>query len=52
VAGACEYGNELSGSIDHWGDQDAGGRIKLRWIFRKLEGVVGGDIIVQSFVKL
>jgi len=26
---------------DHWGDPDADGRIILRWIFRKLEGVVG-----------
>jgi hypothetical protein len=25
----------------HWGDQDADGRIILRWIFRKLEGVMG-----------
>jgi hypothetical protein len=24
---------------DHWGDQDVDGRIILRWIFRKLEGV-------------
>ena len=26
---------------DHWGDQDIDGRIILRWIFRKWEGVVG-----------
>ena len=26
---------------DHWGDQDVDGRIVLRWIFRKWEGVVG-----------
>jgi len=26
---------------DHWGGPDAGGRIILRWIFRKWEGVVG-----------
>ena len=26
---------------NHWGDQDADGRIILRWIFRKWEGVVG-----------
>ena len=26
---------------DHWGDQDVDGRIILRWIFRKWEGVVG-----------
>ena len=25
----------------HWRDQDVDGRIILRWIFRKLEGVVG-----------
>jgi hypothetical protein len=27
----------------HWGDQVVDGRIILRWIFRKLEGVVGLD---------
>ena len=26
---------------DHWGDPDADGRIILRWIFRKWEGLVG-----------
>jgi hypothetical protein len=26
---------------DHWGDQGVGGRIILKWIFRKWEGVVG-----------
>ena len=25
----------------HWEDQDVDGKITLRWIFRKLEGVVG-----------
>jgi hypothetical protein len=25
----------------HWGDPHVDGRILLRWIFRKLEGVVG-----------
>ena len=25
----------------HWGDQDVDGRIILRWIFRKVEGVMG-----------
>ena len=25
----------------HWGDQDVDGRIILRWILGKLEGVVG-----------
>jgi hypothetical protein len=24
---------------DHWGDTDVDGRIILRWIFKKLEGV-------------
>ena len=26
---------------DHWGDPDVDGRIILRWIFRKWEGVLG-----------
>jgi hypothetical protein len=26
---------------DHWGDPDVDGRIVLRWIFSKWEGVVG-----------
>jgi hypothetical protein len=26
---------------DHWGDPDVDGRIILKWIFRKLEGVAG-----------
>ena len=26
---------------DHWGDQDVDGRILLRWILRKWEGIVG-----------
>ena len=26
---------------DHWGEPDIGGRIILRWIFRKWEVVVG-----------
>jgi hypothetical protein len=25
----------------HWGDQDVDERMILRWIFRKLEGVLG-----------
>ena len=25
----------------HWGDQDVDERIILRWVFRKLDGVVG-----------
>jgi hypothetical protein len=28
---------------NHWGDPDIDGRIILRWIFRKWEGVVGLD---------
>jgi len=32
---------ETKQSGDHWGDPDADGRIILRWIFRKWEGVVG-----------
>ena len=28
---------------DRWGDPDVDGRIILRWIFRKWEGVVGLD---------
>jgi hypothetical protein len=28
---------------DHWGDPDVDGRIILRWIFRKWEGVWGLD---------
>jgi len=27
--------------MDHWGDPGVGGRIILRWIFRKWEEVVG-----------
>jgi hypothetical protein len=27
----------------HWGDPDVDGRIILRWIFKKLEGVMGLD---------
>jgi hypothetical protein len=28
-------------TFGHWGDPDVDGRLILRWIFRKLEGVVG-----------
>ena len=31
----------IIGVRDHWGDQDVDGRIILRWILRKWEGVVG-----------
>ena len=33
----------------HWRDQDIDGRIILRWIFRKLEGVVGTG---QSWLRI
>jgi hypothetical protein len=29
----------------HWGDQDVDGRIILRWMFSKLEGVVGMELV-------
>jgi hypothetical protein len=35
----CWWGNLRERG--HWGDPDIDGRIVLRWIFRKLEGVVG-----------
>jgi hypothetical protein len=35
----CWWGNQRE--RDHWGDQGVGGRIILRCIFRKWEGVVG-----------
>ena len=31
------------GERDHWGDQDVDGRIILRWMFSKWEGVVGTE---------
>ena len=34
-------GRETLTERDHWGDQDVDGRIILRWILRKWEGVVG-----------
>ena len=34
-------GGENLRDRDHWGDLDIDGRIILRWIFRKWEGVVG-----------
>ena len=36
-----EEAGKYAAERGHWGDQDADGRIILRWIFRKLEGVVG-----------
>ena len=30
---------------DQWGEPDVDGRIILRWIFRKSEGVVGSEWI-------
>jgi hypothetical protein len=41
VCTGCWWGNQRE--RDHWGDQDVGGRIILRWIFRKWEGVCGLD---------
>src|SRR5215471_10081877 len=35
----CWWGNLRERG--HWGDPDIDGRIILRWIFRKLDGVVG-----------
>ena len=35
------FGGENLREKDHWGDQDVDGRIILRRIFRKWEGVVG-----------
>jgi len=35
----CWWGNQRE--RDHWGDPDVDGRIILRRIFRKWEGVVG-----------
>ena len=40
--GAGERGVQgFGGETDHWGNPDADGRIILRWIFRKWEGVLG-----------
>jgi hypothetical protein len=33
---------------DHWGDQDVDRRIILRWIFRKLEKVVGTGLALAQ----
>jgi hypothetical protein len=33
---------------DHWGDPDVDGRIILKWIFRKWEGVVGTTELAQD----
>jgi hypothetical protein len=38
VVHRCLWGNLRE--RDHWGDTDVDGRIILRWIFRKREGVV------------
>jgi hypothetical protein len=39
VCTSCWWGNQ--NERDHWGDTDVDGRIILRWMFRKWEGVVG-----------
>jgi hypothetical protein len=39
VCRRCWWGNQRE--RDHWGDQGVDGRIILKWIFRKWEGVVG-----------
>jgi hypothetical protein len=42
--GVCtEWWWESQRESGHWGDPDVDGRIILRLIFRKLEGVVGLD---------
>jgi hypothetical protein len=48
MGGACgAYGGGergaqgVGGERGRWGDPDVDGRIILRWVFRKLEGVVG-----------
>jgi hypothetical protein len=43
----CWWGNQKE--RDHWGDQDVGGRIILRWIFRKLEGLWGLDGVGSGY---
>jgi len=35
------YTVHSAGVTEFWGDPDVDGRIVLRWIFRKWEGVVG-----------
>jgi hypothetical protein len=37
----CSHFLDCYWNIFHWGDQDVDGRIILRWIFRKVERVVG-----------
>ena len=41
LVGKPEGKRPLGRPRGHWGDQDVDGRIVLRWIFRKLKGVVG-----------
>jgi hypothetical protein len=44
----CWWGNLRARG--HWGDPDVDGRIILRWILRKLEGVVGtGQVGISTF---
>jgi len=44
----CSYVCTNLGERDHWGDPDADGRIILRWIFKKWEGVVGLDGVASG----
>jgi hypothetical protein len=41
VCRRCWWGDKRE--RDHWGDQDVGGRIILRWILRKWKGLWGLD---------
>jgi hypothetical protein len=43
VRTGCWWGNLKERG--HWGDPDVDERIILRWIFKKLEGVVGLDVV-------
>jgi hypothetical protein len=47
VCTGCWWGNLRERC--QWGDPDVDGRIILRWIFRKLEGVEGLDVIGSGY---